>query len=71
MTSKKGYWGSRSTKIAGTNWLPTTMLPILKHIVEVKAAEHAAHTISEAPSCKRMEVAKAAAAETRVKGKRY
>ena len=66
-----GFWGDRSQNIAGSNWIPTTMVPILRHIAERKAADHANHKMAAAPSRKRWETAKAAAAERKKRGSPY
>ena len=67
----EGYWGERHTQIADTNWVPTTMLSILKYISDIKAEEHAQHKIAETPSVARFNAAAAAAAKRRARGSPY
>jgi hypothetical protein len=67
----EGFWGQASTSIKGSDWIPNAMLPILKHVSDIKAAEHAQHTVSERPSYARMEAAREAAKERKERGKPY
>ena len=67
----EGYWGDQHPNITGAHWIPTTLLPILKHIADVKATEHAQATIAEPPSVARFNAAVASAAKRRTRGTPY
>ena len=61
----QGYWGDRHPNIEGANWVPTSMLAILKYISELKAEENAKVTVAERPSVARFNAATAAAEKRR------
>jgi hypothetical protein len=66
-----GFWGSRSSTISGTNWIPTSMLPIMRHIAESKHDELSQKATEEAEAKIRMETAVREASNRRQRGKPY
>ena len=67
----QGYWGDRSHAISETNWVPLSMLPILKHVVNAKAAELATMKGEEEKAKARLKVALEGAALRRSRGCPY
>ena len=67
----EGYWLTRSTGITEANWVPASMLPILKFIVESKAAELALLTENQEKAVARMKAALEGAAQRRKRGFPY
>jgi hypothetical protein len=64
----QGYWQEKSDTVGDLNWIPMSMLPILKHVTDAKAEELSAMSEQEAKAKERMKTAIDGAAKRRKLG---
>ena len=67
----QGYWEERHPHIEMKNWIPRSLLQILQHVSNKKAAEHQECTLALNPSVARLQAASRAAAARKSRGKPY